>query len=149
MRWLDCQFVLLAALNFLAAYPPCSDEYPAWQTSPYIRPYPVGENYPLYQGNCKLGGHHGVYRYSYDFLMPIGEVVTVARGGSVYEVRTGSVDGGGSDHLVKIQHEDGTIATYSHLHNALVAVGQVIQAGEPIARSGNTGKTGGTPHLHS
>ena len=141
-------FVILATLNFLGAYPPCLDDYPDWKTSPYLLPYPVGENYPLYQGNCTLGGHHGPYRYSYDFLMDIGTVVTAARGGIVFEVRTGSEDGGGSDNLVKIQHEDGTIAAYSHIHDARVAVGEVIEAGDPIAWSGNTGKTGGTPHLH-
>ena len=80
--------------------------------------------------------------------MPIGGVGTAARGGIVFEVRTGSVDGGGSDNLVKIQHDDGTIAAYSHIHDAMVAVGEGIEAGDPIAWSGNTGKTGGTPHLH-
>jgi len=141
-------FIALAALNFLGAYPPCTDEYPNWQTPPYVLPYPVGDSYPLYQGNCTLGGHHGPFRYSYDFLMPIGAVVTAAREGIVFEVRTGSEDGGGSDNLVKIQHEDGTIAAYSHIHDAMVEVGDRAEAGDPIAWSGNTGKTGGTPHLH-
>ena len=111
-------------------------------------PYPVGDSYPLYQGNCTLGGHHGPFRYSYDFLMPIGAVVTAAREGIVFEVRTGSEDGGGSNNLVKIQHEDGTIAAYSHIHDAMVEVGDRAEAGDPIAWSGNMGKTLGTPHLH-
>jgi hypothetical protein len=41
------------------------------------------------------------------------------------------VDGGGSDNLVKIQHDDGTIAAYSHIHDAMVAVGEGIEAGDP------------------
>ena len=140
--------ILIATLNFLGAYPPCLEDYPDWETSPYVLPYPVGKSYPLYQENCTLGGHHGVYRYSYDFLMDIGTVVTAAQEGIVFEIRTGSQDGGGSDNLVKIQHADGTIAAYSHLHDALVEVGVFVQAGDPIGLSGNTGSTGGVPHLH-
>ena len=39
---------------------------------------------------------------------------------------------------------------YSHLTRggALVAVGQTVAAGDAVGRSGNTGNTGGFPHLH-
>jgi hypothetical protein len=72
---------LFLVLGFVSQYPPCGG-YADWQSSPYVLPYPVGESYPIYQTNCTLGGHHGVYRHSYDFLMPIGALVTAAREGS-------------------------------------------------------------------
>jgi hypothetical protein len=61
--------------SFLSQYPPCTG-YPDWQSSPYVLPYPAGQTYPIHQANCSLGGHHGAYRYSYDFLIPIGSLVT-------------------------------------------------------------------------
>jgi murein DD-endopeptidase MepM/ murein hydrolase activator NlpD len=117
-------------------------------TSPYVLPYPVSQTVTLYQGNCSLGGHHGVYRYSYDFLMPIGSSVRAARAGVVAEVLDGFPDGGPSENWVKIRHTDGTLAAYSHLHRVLVRIGQPVLTGQLIGLSGNSGHTGGVPHLH-
>jgi murein DD-endopeptidase MepM/ murein hydrolase activator NlpD len=52
--------------------------------------------------------------------------------------------------LVTIEHEDGTVALYSHLtlDGVLVTVGQQVNAGDTIGLSGDTGNTGGLPHLH-
>ena len=137
----------LAAIAYLSQYPRCWG-YPDWQTSPYVLPYPVGRRYLLYQSNCTLGGHHGIYRYSYDFLMPIGAVVTAAREGVVAETLEGFEDGGGIENWVKVRHADGTLAAYSHLHSVSVRVGDHVNAGDPLGLSGNTGRTGGIPHLH-
>ena len=57
--------------------------YPDWTTSPYVLPYPVGTAYQMSQGNCTSGGHQGFFKHSYDFLMPIGTVITCAREGTV------------------------------------------------------------------
>ena len=127
--------------------------YPGWQTSPYVLPYPVGTGYPVRQGNCSGFGHRGVYAYSYDFAMDLGTTVTAARGGVVAEVRTGHVDGDltpGHENFVKIRDADGLLTAYSHLgtDGVLVGVGDVVEAGDVIGRSGNTGETGGIPHLH-
>jgi hypothetical protein len=42
------------------------------------------------------------------------------------------------------------MAAYSHLteHGALVKIGDRVEAGQPIGLSGNSGNTGGLPHLH-
>jgi murein DD-endopeptidase MepM/ murein hydrolase activator NlpD len=127
--------------------------YSPWQISEYVLPYPVGKTYRVLQGNCSGYGHSGVYKYSLDFDMPLGSVVTAARAGVVAEVRTGYVDGdtvGGHENFVKIQHADGVISAYSHLgtNGVLVRVGQAVSAGDTIGLSGNTGATGGVRHLH-
>jgi murein DD-endopeptidase MepM/ murein hydrolase activator NlpD len=136
-----------AGLSLYSQYPPCSG-YPDWAASPYVLPYPPGMTYRLYQGNCTFGGHRGVYRYSYDFLMPVGATVTAARSGVVAEILQGPEEPGGIDNWVKIRHADETLAAYSHLQRVLVRVGQVVAAGETLGLSGNTGRTGGVPHLH-
>lgn len=140
--------ILFAGLIVMARGLACSG-YPPWETSPYVLPYPVGKTYPLHQGNCSLGGHRAAYQYSYDFLMPIGSLVTAARAGVVSEVLDGYQDGNNTtENWVKVRHADGTIAAYSHLHSLFVYVGQEVRVGLPIGLSGNTGQTGGIPHLH-
>jgi hypothetical protein len=124
-----------------------------WRTSPYVLPYPVGSTYYVSQANCSTGGHHGAYKYSYDFVMPVGTTVTAARAGIVSEIRVKFRDGQpgeGESNWVKVRHADGTIAAYSHLteQGALVKIGDHVVAGQPIGLSGNTGNTGGLPHLH-
>jgi murein DD-endopeptidase MepM/ murein hydrolase activator NlpD len=140
--------MMFAGLVVVARGAACGG-YKDWKTSLYVLPYPVGKSYSLHQGNCSLGGHRAGYQYSYDFLMPIGALVTAARPGVVSEVLGGNIDGNNAtENWVKVRHADGTIAAYSHLHSIIAYVGQEVQAGSPIGLSGNTGQTGGIPHLH-
>lgn len=127
--------------------------FPDWQSSPYVLPYPVGSSFHVSQANCTNSGHQGPYKYSYDFVMPIGTTVNAARAGVVAEIRMRFRDGQhgeGESNWVKIRHEDGTIAAYSHLteRGALVNIGDRVVTGQPIGLSGNTGNTGRLPHLH-
>ena len=127
--------------------------FPDWKSTLYVLPYSVGSTYHVSQANCSTGGHRGPYKYAYDFVMPIGTTVTAARDGVVAEMRMKFRDGQrgeGESNWVKIRHADGTIAAYSHLteHGALVKIGDHVVAGQPIGLSGNTGNTGGLPHLH-
>jgi murein DD-endopeptidase MepM/ murein hydrolase activator NlpD len=127
--------------------------YPDWRSSPYVLPYPVGRTYRVLQGNCSGFGHSGDYKYSIDFDMPLGSIVTAARAGLVVEVRTGHLDGDtvpGHENYVKILHEDGVISAYSHLgtDGVLVAPNALVAQGDTIGLSGNTGATGGVRHLH-
>jgi len=138
---------ILPVMGFVSQYPPCG-RYPDWESSPYVLPYPVGESYAVWQGNCTWGGHHGPYQYSYDFLMPIGTLVTAARDGVVVDIQDGFRDGEAVENWVAIEHVDGTVASYSHLHSLLVHIGDHVQAGDSVGLSGNTGQTGGVPHLH-
>lgn len=125
--------------------------YPNWQSSEYVLPYPVGTSYVVNQGNCSGFGHSGFWKHGYDFIMPIGTLVTAAREGIVLHSQGGAADGDRQrTNLVTILHADGTVALYSHLTMGgnLVGVGDAVSRGQAVGRSGDTGNTGGLPHLH-
>lgn len=123
--------------------------------SEYILPYPAGETYYVIRSYCATeprGGPHSD-QLAYDWHMPIGAEVVAARGGWVVEMRESNPDSGlghASENFVYIEHADGTVAFYAHLmqHGVDVEVGQWVAQGERIGSSGNSGSTGGTPHLH-
>jgi murein DD-endopeptidase MepM/ murein hydrolase activator NlpD len=124
-----------------------------WKFSRYVLPYPVGKIYRVNQGNDSGYGHSGAYKYGYDFDMEIGTIVTAARSGVVSGIRKGYKDGDlqpGHENFVKILHEDGTTAGYSHLseNGVLVNRGDHVVQGDTIGLSGNSGNTGGFRHLH-
>ena len=48
---------------------------------------------------------------------------------------------------VVVDHGDGRETRYAHLSTIDVAPGDPVASGQPIARSGNSGRTTG-PHLH-
>ena len=54
---------------------------------------------------------------------------------------------GGYGNMVEVEHTDGVSTRYGHLSAFLVSVGDHVEAGEPIARVGSTGRSTG-PHLH-
>ncbi|MBD8643944.1 M23 family metallopeptidase [Stenotrophomonas sp. CFBP 13724] len=95
-------------------------------------------------------------RHAVDFTLPEGTPVLAARAGRVTRVQAG-FSGNGLDPLrdrdranyVRIVHDDGSMAVYAHLQHegVLVGEGQQVQAGQPIALSGNTGYST-APHLH-
>lgn len=114
-------------------------------------PYTIGESYRVNQANCSGFGHSDFWEYGYDFDMPIGTVITAARDGEVVHAQDGARDGDRNrTNLITIRHDDGTVALYSHLtlNGVQVTIGQFVFAGEPIGLSGDTGNTGGLPHLH-
>ncbi len=54
---------------------------------------------------------------------------------------------GGYGYCVTIQHGNGMQTRYAHMSRALVSVGDYVQQGEVIGRSGSTGNSTG-PHVH-
>jgi len=108
-------------------------------------------------------GFHGGFshsdeqnRYAVDLVVPVGTPVLAARDGVVMQVES-AFDKSGlnlqkySDraNVVRVLHNDGSMAVYAHLaENAVyVRVGEHVGVGQQIALSGNTGYSSG-PHLH-
>ena len=123
----------------------------------YLPPVPSEGRYYISQGfNGELTHHGADARYAIDVVMPEGTPVLAARDGRVMEVQDDFFEGGQDEerfreraNLVRVVHEDGTMAIYAHLKPESVKVrpGQAVLAGEIIAESGNTGYSSG-PHLH-
>lgn len=121
----------------------------------YTLPYEAGKFFRVDQGYHGAFSHTGDFEYSIDWNMPMGTTVLAARDGVVVGIKT-EYDVGGPDralenycNYIMVKHADGTIGEYDHLlaYSAKVKLGDRVHAGEPIARSGNSGFTTG-PHLH-
>jgi murein DD-endopeptidase MepM/ murein hydrolase activator NlpD len=78
-----------------------------------------------------------------DIAVPLGTTVGAAARGTV---KFAGWDGDYGN-LVIIEHPDGRVTRYGHLSKLLVATGDAVAAGGPIALSGSTGKSTG-PHVH-
>jgi len=121
----------------------------------YLLPFEKGRGFRVCQGYNGWFSHHGPNRYAVDFAMPEGTTICAARAGVVVDLKESSHVGGREkkyakeSNYVSIAHADGTIGEYHHLQadGVLVEVGQRVAAGQPIARSGNTGYST-LPHLH-
>jgi Peptidase family M23 len=74
---------------------------------------------------------------------PHGHPIYAAATGVAHLYRTAS----GYGNYILVTHGNGWFTLYGHLSEFLVPDGQVVQRGQPIARSGSTGFSTG-PHLH-
>jgi murein DD-endopeptidase MepM/ murein hydrolase activator NlpD len=123
----------------------------------YRLPWQQGESYPVGQafGGPITTHTDNASRYAVDFTMPLGTPVLAARTGMVVNLEerfsVGAIDKALMDkaNFVDILHDDGTIATYSHLAEKSVTVhlGQLVLVGERLGLAGSTGYSSG-PHLH-
>lgn len=122
----------------------------------YGVPYAVGQRFLVSQAYPTAITHTEPYsRYAIDFAMPEGTAVHAARAGTVVAIAFRSFSGGAEAanapkaNMVRIVHDDGTMATYAHLalDSVRVRPGDQVERGEFIASSGNTGFSTG-PHLH-
>jgi len=82
--------------------------------------------------------HHGV-----DIAAPAGTEVKAVAGGKVVSSRW--VKGYGN--LVEVDHGGGLVTRYGHNAQNLVSAGEHIQAGQPLALVGNSGRSTGA-HVH-
>lgn len=124
----------------------------------------VAYSLPVDSSDWDLGqGFHGGFshtdaanRYAIDLIVAEGTPVLAARGGIVMEVQAGYGRGSTDKardfaraNLVRILHDDGSMAIYAHLreNGVVVRPGDSVSLGQVLAVSGNTGYTSG-PHLH-
>jgi murein DD-endopeptidase MepM/ murein hydrolase activator NlpD len=117
-----------------------------------VLPYASGAGRKVLQGYKGPWGHQGLAEFSYDFEMPIGSPVVAARSGEVVHLVEHHKDGTrkpGEENVVVIKHADGSFARYYHLTTGgvLAKIGDRVERGQPIARSGDSGASAG-PHLH-
>lgn len=88
--------------------------------------------------NGQQRAHHGI-----DIAAPRGTPIGAAAGGTVVFVGKR----GGYGNTVIIEQTDGKQTLYAHADQLLVNIGEIVQAGQPIATVGSTGRSTG-PHLH-
>jgi murein DD-endopeptidase MepM/ murein hydrolase activator NlpD len=119
----------------------------------YHLPFARATSYRVSQGNNGRSTHRG--KNAIDFSMPVGTAIYAARGGTVVQIKDDSSLGCNKPkcleygNYIRILHDDGTIAEYTHLkvNGSTVQKGERVQADQHIGYSGNTGWTTG-PHLH-
>lgn len=138
-------------------------------TGAYRYPWKSSDSYKVTQGNNNpSGSHNGSQAYAFDFSLPAGTQIRAARAGTVEWLQenltatydptkpttpsntpfpNGSLQNWGN--AVRIRHLGGFTSWYFHIqpNGVLVNIGDTVQAGQPIAISGNTGRSS-QPHLH-
>ncbi|WP_328537413.1 M23 family metallopeptidase [Streptomyces sp. NBC_00344] len=94
-------------------------------------------------------GHMWSHKHSgQDFVVPTGTTVKAVHAGTVVKAGpNGGGDGPAYGNAVVIKHSDGKYSQYAHLSRIDVQIGQHVNTGQAIAKSGATGNTTG-PHLH-
>lgn len=117
-------------------------------------PFEPGLEVYIHQGWNDPYSHFGRAKYGYDFGLQMYTPVLASASGVVSYVRSGQHGCGGKKkfknraNYVTIDHPDGSSTLYGHLSSISVRVGDVVEVGQEIARSGRTGYTGCQPHLH-
>lgn len=103
-----------------------------------VRNGTLTQSYGRPNSGYAAGHHTGV-----DYGVPLGTPVYAAASGRVVRV----TNGGSYGQRIEIEHNGKVWTLYAHLSQASVRVGQTVNAGQVIGKSGNSGNSTG-PHLH-
>ena len=123
------------------------------QVAGFRLPFASGAEVRIEQGWNTTSSHNGKNADAYDFGLPFGTDVLAAAAGVVAFVHDGETACGGpalldNANYVTIYHADGSATLYAHLSTVAVKVGDLVAAGQVIAKSGNTGYSHCVAHLH-
>ena len=98
---------------------------------------------PLY-GEVTSDFDYGIKHFGTDIAAPIKSPVKSVANGTVvfaeWTLQTG--------YVVIIEHSFGLTSIYKHNESGLVSQGEMVESGQVIALSGNTGELSTGPHLH-
>jgi murein DD-endopeptidase MepM/ murein hydrolase activator NlpD len=135
------------------ASPSAPREMVRGEPSGFRLPFETDQHIFVGQGWNNPYSHNGLSAYAYDFGLPAGTPVVAAAAGVVAFTHTGETTCGGPElllnaNVVTIDHPDFSATQYGHLATIDVEVGDVVEAGQVIGTSGDTGYTGCRPHLH-
>ncbi len=150
---LTCSFSSKAQLTDAEIYALKSGRVKPDTSYIYSLPFATKSKFLLIQAyNSKMSHTNEL---SLDFKMKTGSKICAAREGVVIATKEDSDRGGlkseymsDGNHII-IRHADGSTAMYWHLRKdgVLVNTGDMVQKGQHIAYSGNTGYSA-FPHLH-
>ncbi|MDB5259933.1 MAG: peptidase family protein [Candidatus Nomurabacteria bacterium] len=110
----------------------------------YLKTTPAGFLVRPLAGGIKTQGIHG--HNAVDIGTPVGTSIVAAASGNVIVSKSSGYNGGYGQ-MVIIDHGNGIQTVYGHLSAVYVSAGIVVQQGQVIGASGNTGHSTG-PHLH-
>ena len=119
----------------------------------YKIPFAKGKKFKVSQGfNGSFSHKAKTRKHAIDIEMPIGTTICACRAGKVVDVVEKFADNSGKEaetNYIRILHSDGTYGIYAHLtqNGSDVQIGDDVDEGGIIGRSGNSGKTDGA-HLH-
>ena len=95
------------------------------------------------QITSRVGKRWGINHSGLDIAAGSGSIVLAAQSGKVVKTSYS----GGYGRVVFLEHEEGYITKYAHLSTILVKENDIIEKGQVIALSGNSGRSTGA-HLH-
>lgn len=112
---------------------------------PFAGKYPMTQDYGVKVKYMRCGYHTGI-----DWGLPKGTPLLACFSGKIIKAAKWQFDGYGRE--IQIQRADGLIAQYAHCSEILVEVGNVVEVGTILGKSGNSGYVislgGGGYHLH-
>lgn len=112
---------------------------------PFVGKYPVTQKYGVKVKYMRAGIHTGI-----DWGLPKGTPLLASFAGKVIKAERWQLNGYGRE--IQIQRADGLIAQYAHCSEIFVEVGNEVESGTILGKSGNTGYVislgGGGYHLH-
>jgi hypothetical protein len=135
---------------------PADDLYDSWNTE-YVKAYAdanVPDSYTIDVTGFRMpvegkvtspfGPRRKRFHYGTDIKLQTGDTVRAAFDG---KVRVKQYERKGYGYYLVLRHSNGLETVYGHLSDYLVDQDEVVQAGQPIALGGSTGRSTG-PHLH-